>query len=178
MNHQPFKEWLLSDEPLTAEQSRVLSEHLQGCASCSQLETGWSEVQALIQRRPEAAPAPGFTDRWQARLAARHLKKQRQQVWIALGLILLAAILLAGYLFLQASSVLRSPSQLLLLWISQLTNLYGTLYELREYLRFLFRVMPIVPITSVILAVGVLSFLSVSWVATFKQLITTRRIIR
>ncbi len=37
MNHQPFENWLLDEEPLTAQQQRDLQNHLRDCTICSGL---------------------------------------------------------------------------------------------------------------------------------------------
>jgi anti-sigma factor RsiW len=178
MNHQPFKEWLLSEEPLSSEQTQALQDHLRSCESCRQLEAAWTDVDTLFQRLPETAPAPGFTNRWQERLAAQHLQKQRRQAWTALGATALVAVLLLTLLGIQVLSVLRSPSQLLLLWISQVTSLYSVLYALQGYVQVLFRVVPVVPITGAILALGIFSFLSVLWIVTYHQIVIVRRFSR
>jgi hypothetical protein len=175
MNHQPFKEWLLSEEPLSPEQTRALQDHQQSCESCRQLEAAWTDVNDLFQRLPQAAPASGFTSRWQERLAAQQLQKQRRQAWIGLGVTALGAMSLLILLGIQISSIMRSPSQLVLLWISQVTSLYSVLYALQGFVEVLFRVVPVVPITGVILAIGIFSFLSVLWIVTYHQLVIARR---
>jgi hypothetical protein len=49
MNHQPFRDWLLSEEKLSIDQTQALKDHLHSCESCSQIEAAWLEVdQRLI----------------------------------------------------------------------------------------------------------------------------------
>ena len=38
MNHQPFRDWLLSDEQLSTEQTQALQDHLSSCETCSQMD--------------------------------------------------------------------------------------------------------------------------------------------
>lgn len=77
MKHQPFDEWLLNETPLTPEQKRELDLHVRSCIHCSALlETG-----AALRSVKMAAPAPGFTARFQARLAERRLAERRRRLW-------------------------------------------------------------------------------------------------
>ena len=77
MNHSPFEEWLLNNSPVSPEQQRDLDLHLRTCAYCSALvETG-----KMLGTAKMATPAPGFTARFQARLAERKAAERRQKLW-------------------------------------------------------------------------------------------------
>lgn len=104
MNHQPFEEWLLSDEtPLTAEQKRELDLHVRSCVSCSALlETGM-----VLRSVKMVAPADGFTVRFQARLAKRRLADHRRRIW---GAILFLVGGLSFLLWLAGPAILRFVS--------------------------------------------------------------------
>lgn len=39
MNHEPYEDWLLSGEELTADQQQSLDEHLAACPECAGLST-------------------------------------------------------------------------------------------------------------------------------------------
>jgi hypothetical protein len=76
MNHQPFEDWLLNDKPTTPEQKRELDMHLRTCAYCAALvETGLA-----LKSVKKAFPQPGFTNRFQVRLAERKLAEQRRRL--------------------------------------------------------------------------------------------------
>jgi hypothetical protein len=77
MNHQPFEDWLLNDMPITTEQKRELDLHLRTCSYCSALvETG-----IALKTVKKASPRPGFTNRFQVRLAERKLAERRRRIW-------------------------------------------------------------------------------------------------
>jgi hypothetical protein len=73
MNHRPFEDWLLEDQPLTPEQKRDLQSHLRICTACSAI----AESNLALHSTRVASPAPGFRDRFQTRLAQR----RREQRW-------------------------------------------------------------------------------------------------
>jgi anti-sigma factor RsiW len=90
MNHQPFEEWLLSEEPLDETQAQALQAHLDQCQECAPLAQAWKSVRYELSQAPEAAPALGFTQRWQTRQAQRRFERQRRLAWLGTGLNLLA----------------------------------------------------------------------------------------
>jgi hypothetical protein len=178
MNHLPFKEWLLSEEPLTQEQDQAFQEHLRGCAECRQAQSSWGEIHNLIQRTPQMAPAAGFTDRWQTRLAAQRAKRQQTQLWLALGGSVILALTLILLLSTQLSSLLPSPSRFLFMCLVQLASLFVFFSSIQDYVMFFFKSFPLIPLIGLVLTVGFVSVLGVLWLATYRQLIVVRRIIK
>ncbi len=65
MSHDPYDEWLLTDEELTEEQRQELDAHLETCEECRQIASAWQAVETRLLSVPEAVPDPGFTQRWQ-----------------------------------------------------------------------------------------------------------------
>ncbi|HEY5903641.1 MAG TPA: hypothetical protein VIU39_13890 [Anaerolineales bacterium] len=112
MNHQPFETWLLEEQRLSLEDKRELDAHLRECTRCTSLaETGLALHSARM-----AAPAPGFTVRFQQRLEAHRLAERRRRFF---GVILFAVsgLGLAGWLAAPlAAQIAASPLQ----WISLL----------------------------------------------------------
>jgi hypothetical protein len=105
MNHQPFEDWLLDDEPLTIQQELELQIHLRGCTACAAMAD--SNLALHSVRRLE--PAPGFTDRFAARLAGWRKAQLRRQ---AFGTIVLVVASLASLYALVGPAILdaaRSP---------------------------------------------------------------------
>ncbi|OGO75785.1 MAG: hypothetical protein A3K45_08760 [Chloroflexi bacterium RIFOXYC12_FULL_59_14] len=84
MNHRPFEDWLLDEQPLTPEQTRELQIHLQDCAHCAALD----EVNLELRSVKMAAPAAGFAARFQKRLAGQRLHERRNRL---VGVLILAA---------------------------------------------------------------------------------------
>jgi hypothetical protein len=113
MNHQPFENWLLDDDRLTAQQERELQIHLRSCTTCSAIAAS----NLALHAGSLAAPVKGFDERFKFRLRRwRQLQVRRQ----AFGSVLLA---LAGLLALYALAgpatlgALRSPGA----WLTQLS---------------------------------------------------------
>ncbi len=97
MSHQPYETWLLSEEDLDEEQQKALRTHLEGCQQCIQLSHSWSQVQSLINSSSEPEPTPGFSRRWENRLAIRRQQQQQRKMWfLTLGLFGIASIIFLG----------------------------------------------------------------------------------
>jgi hypothetical protein len=121
MNHQPFENWLFSEEPLPAEDERQLRDHLTGCDQCSGLENAWMDVERLFADVTEIEPAPGFTNRWQATLEANHAvekaKRQRWQSLIFLVVIANFAAMALALVGLQLFNTYGSMTEWIMSWI-------------------------------------------------------------
>ena len=138
MNHRPFEDWLLDDQPLTPEQKRDLRSHLRACDSCAAV----AEANLALRSAHLVSPAPGFSTRWEERLVAAR-RSQRKRVLIGSlvfslgGLFLLA--LLAGPILL---SLIGSPAE----WISMLVRTvllsYTLVIAIVEAGSVIFRVLP------------------------------------
>ena len=175
MNHLPFKEWLLSEEPLTGDQALAFRDHLRDCAECQQAQASWDEVQGLFQRSPQVEPRVGFTARYQERVAARRARRQRIHLGLTLlagGLLLLVIVLLLGT---QLAVLFQSPTRFLTICLAQLASLFVLFSSLQDYLVVLLKSFPVLPLLGLTLAVGFISFLGVLWVTTYQQVVIARR---
>jgi hypothetical protein len=138
MDHQPFEEWLLTEETLTPQQKRQLTAHLQSCRSCSAL----AEVDLAFRSVRQVEPAAGFVDRFQVRLVERKQALRRRN---ALGFILLALSvvgLLAALVWPVLRVAVESPVDLLTSWLSALFGFWASLQALLHAGSVLFRVAP------------------------------------
>jgi anti-sigma factor RsiW len=166
MNHQPFEDWLLSDEALDPEQETNLRQHLTGCPKCTTLSQALQSVEQEMKRAPQVSPTPGFTGRWQARLAEKRAQKQRRLVWWAIGFNLSAAlgIFLALYWNRLASF---SFSKMLALALYSITLLFARIGSAQVLLKLFFEeVNPIFPIAFIAVVATGLSVLSLIWIVT------------
>jgi hypothetical protein len=110
MNHRPFEDWLLDDQPLNEQEQRELQAHLHACTSC----TAIAEANLALRSTRWVSPTAGFARRFSGRLARWKTRQRRYQVLGTLVLVLggLAAMyLFAGPLVRQA---LQSPAD----WIT------------------------------------------------------------
>lgn len=122
MNHQPFESWILDPSSLPVQDQHLLENHLASCASCRQLKDGWQGAMVEIRSAGTVSPAPGFTRRYQASLAARRERDQRQQALRFFTILAISAVAVLAGLFTYllifttpsdwVSTVLRSASEL------------------------------------------------------------------
>lgn len=122
MNHRPFEDWLANDQPLTLEQKRDLQTHLQACDHCSAL----AEVNLELRSVKMAAPAAGFTKRFQARLAAQRVIERRNRLVGVLILTVGGLALLGWYASPFAIPFLASPAG----WIASIVNFLLSLVDM------------------------------------------------
>ena len=121
MSHQPFEDWILDPVTISPEERRALREHLEGCQQCQRMERKWQAVHQQLRAPWLAAPAPGFTHRWQASLAERREREQRKQAWKIFGFLMGGAVfillLLAGYIIATSS-----PAE----WLVGVVNVFSS----------------------------------------------------
>ena len=113
MNHQPFENWLLDDEPLSIPQQRELQIHLRTCTTC----TAIADSNLALHTSRTISPAPGFTDRFRPRLAEWRKEQLRRQALGTIVLVLAGLVTLyslAGPAMLEA---VRSPAE----WLRGIT---------------------------------------------------------
>lgn len=86
MNHKPYLDWMQAafDGSLAPEQRSQLEGHLVDCGECQSVWDALIEVDRLFKTEPMAAPRPGFTGRFKARLEQR--RSRPKAVWGALAL--------------------------------------------------------------------------------------------
>ena len=90
MNHRPFEDWLLNDQPLTPTEKRDLDTHIRTCKYCAAL----AETGLVLRSVRMVSPQPGFTSRFQKCLAAQRIADRRR--FCGLSVFLLGG---AGLLF-------------------------------------------------------------------------------
>lgn len=106
MSHPPFDTWLLSDEPLDDEQRQMLDAHLEECEACNTLAHALTQVEETFTQHPSPIPAPGFTQRWQARFVIDRQERQHRRMWFfTVGLFCLAGLIVQALFFLNVGNV-------------------------------------------------------------------------
>ena len=178
MNHQPYKNWLLSEETLTPEQTQSLQAHLSTCETCRQVQSSWGDVQRLFVSSPQIGPAEGFAQRWKTRLAAEKIKKQRRNAWIFFGVTASTALLLLTMLCLQTVMAFQSPAQFYLFWISRVASVLTLVETMEGILLFAIQVVPQVSFVQIFFFTGFVSLVSVLWFVAFQKLSYSRRIMQ
>lgn len=116
MNHQPFEDWLLNDEHLTAGEEWELKLHVRGCAHCAKL----AHANRVLRSAPMSTPPASFMLHFQQKLAA---ERRAQLIRNILGLTLIlvvgiGVILVLAPAYLADTSL--SPTQLAVTWSTRL----------------------------------------------------------
>jgi len=150
MNHQPFENWLLSEDPLPPENKRELDAHLQTCDQCRDLQEACFGVATLFQDVLELEPAPGFVERWSDRLAIeKRLDQSVRHRWQSIIMLILIVNVIGGLVFLLGSQFLTTfdtPMALLLSGIYRLTSMVTIVNTVQNIFITLFRtIISVVP---------------------------------
>ncbi|HEY3345552.1 MAG TPA: zf-HC2 domain-containing protein [Anaerolineaceae bacterium] len=143
MNHEPYEEWLLSGEELTADQQQSLDEHLANCPECVTISTAWEGVHQAMRFAPEVEPEPGFTTRWQTNLAKRRAAAARRSTWIALLVCVGGLLLTLIGLAMPEIQGIPSPIQLLSGTIFSLAEILVTVQDMGAWVLSFLRGVPI-----------------------------------
>jgi hypothetical protein len=114
MNHRPFEDWLLDDQPLTIQQERELVMHLHACPSCSAIANSNLALHSIRW----VAPPPGFTDRFTVRLNNWQRAQRGQQIMGTLVLVISGLLLIYRLAIPVILDALQSPAT----WIATATN--------------------------------------------------------
>ena len=176
MNHQPFREWLLLDEHLTSEQAMALADHLSSCEACTQLESAWKEAELVIRRNPQVEPLPGFTTRWQTHLQTYQARQQARKGWLGIAATGLLAAILVFIVFAQVWSLVQSPGQYLAFWLDRLIGILSIFYALQNLVSSYSWPIPIYTYIGMFFLLGLISFLSVLWLAAYRKISLSRRV--
>jgi anti-sigma factor RsiW len=111
MSHPRFEDWIFSRASLSGEQQQALEVHLAGCPACAQLHAAMNAAEDALAHSPFVEPAPGFLNRWQAKLARERAARGARQVYLALGLVGAAILGMTGLLGLSGWELISSPAQ-------------------------------------------------------------------
>jgi hypothetical protein len=175
MNHQPFREWLVSEEQLSVEQTQALQDHLRACESCNQIESAWNELEVVIQKSPQFEPASGFTHRWQVHLDEYQAHRQEQRGWLTISVTSLIVTGLLVLLIIQLWSLVQAPGPYLAVWLNRLIDVVSIYFTLQNIASSYSWNIPIYTFIGMFFVVGMISFMSVLWLATYRKFSMARR---
>jgi hypothetical protein len=124
--HHPYIDWILSDDPLSADADRKMRAHLALCPSCRSVADRWQSVREMIRSAEMQNPTAGFTGRWRAMAGERSRSVEPRQAWIFLTAAGLGSMMMAALLALQTSAQGLSLSGV---FTRQVTMAVGTLSD-------------------------------------------------
>ncbi len=177
-NHLLIEDWLFNQSSLTPEAADALRTHLETCDACRRVSVAWQEVETQLRLSPMLSPEPGFAQRWEARLIADRVMRQRKQTTAALFVsAALILALLAGFAWLSLP-VLQNPLPYLLILAYRLTSACYDIAELSGMLGTMVRaVVNLVPATLWVALAVTAGSLIVLWAATYRKLSSMWRVI-
>jgi len=175
MNHHPFREWLVAEDELSSEQDQALKQHLLDCESCRELQTSWKELQVEIKRAVEVPPAAGFVMRWQANLVMYQQVQQKRRGWVTIGVTAMLVISLLVLLMVQVWSLIHAPDAFLAAWFDRLVAVLSIFYSIQNLVHSFSLPGPVYTLAGMVLLFGIVSFMSVLWLATYRKISMARR---
>jgi hypothetical protein len=138
MNHRPFEDWLLDDQPLTPQQARELQTHLRDCVSCAAI----AETNLALHATRRIGPAVGFADRFQARLGRRRREQRWRQVIGTLVLVIGGLGLLYWLAGPTLVEIVRSPAAWITAGVGYFLFILTSFEVVTEATAILLRVLP------------------------------------
>ncbi len=109
MKSRQLDHWPMDERDLTAAERSRLEQELKDSPQLQKELSAWQSIEASFQEAPMVSPEPGFTRRWQTRLAARREHRSQRQVNWLLGLLMMGII--SALIFIGLDT-LSSPAQL------------------------------------------------------------------
>ena len=166
MNHRPFEDWLLAEEPLTAEQKADLQDHLKTCSSCLAL----AEVNMALKSKRLAAPAPGFSTRFQSRLVTRR-SVQRRRNFAGIVILVVGALGMLAWLFYPYLQwAYQSPMATFIAWITTVSLIFTSLLAYGQAGSVILRVASnFVPVYLWVVVFALTGLLGLLWVVSIRK---------
>lgn len=130
MEHQPFENWILSGDSLTASQSAELASHLVFCQHCQFTQEAIMGIENLLTSATIESPYPGFTNRFRYLATSRKEEAKRLQSYFFLGGILAATVLVSSGYF-TILMLTQSPANLI---SNLMTNTISLAFGIDEFL--------------------------------------------
>lgn len=178
MNHRPFEDWIFSEEPLSPVERADLEAHLQACAACQKLSTNWQEVSGALHTAPMLSPAPGFSSRWQERLATDRTRHQRRLTVLMLVANLGGAWLLFLLLGVTLFPLVVSPTPVVLAGAYRLAAFVASLELALDFVvTFLGTLLGVLPASLWVAVCVMVGALFALWIITFERLSSRRRVL-
>jgi len=135
MDHQPFKTWIILDARLDNSRTEKLQAHLADCQECQQLRAAQRQLGKAFRISTSPEPAPGFSQRWTARVEEREKKARSRLTWILLSGVLISLFSVLTVAGLQLRSQLPSLSEVVLVAVHQTARwiyYFNHLWDLAE----------------------------------------------
>jgi hypothetical protein len=168
MNHRPFEDWLLDDQPLTPQQARDLHAHLRSCTYCASI----AESNLALHTARMIAPAAGFTDRFKIRLVDWRRQQRWQQMAGTLVLVFGGLVLLYWLAGPVIQEAVRSPAAWITAAAGYLVFLLTSFRVLSEVSAILLHDLPsFIPPVGWLVVFLIGSGLGLTWIYALRRLV-------
>jgi hypothetical protein len=166
MNHRPFEDWLLAEDPLTSDQKADLQDHLKTCTSCQAM----AEVNLVLRTKKVVAPAPGFTNRFQSKLVFRRSAQRRRNLAGILILVISALAIIVALFFPYVAWVVNSPLEVFVTWVTTLSLIVSSLLAYGKAGSVMLRVASgFIPIYLWVAVFAITGLAGLLWVASIRK---------
>lgn len=173
MSHQPFETWIFAGEPLGRDEQQALHTHLDGCGQCRALADAWQQVQPLMLHAQPVAPAPGFSLRFEARLARERRQIELRQSWFIFLLSLTGAAIFLTLLVGLVVLSFESPVDWFLAVMTRLATLLTYAGAMQDIAASLTNAVPVVWWLA---GLSLFALLSSVWIFSLQRLSLARRV--
>jgi hypothetical protein len=125
MKHQPYENWIFTQEDLDMDQAKELRVHLKLCERCNALASALTDVETQFASDSLISPASGFTSRWRERLEKRKQVSHRRQTSILFGGLSVGALILFIPLLIRWFLTALSPGDLISGFVQDFVNWFA-----------------------------------------------------
>jgi len=181
MKHQPFENWIFSDQPLDPTDQQALDDHLKSCESCQGLQSSWNRIRGEFTASPMIKPTAGFTKRWELHLEEQRRQIRHRQSFVFLGFNIGAVVMIVLLMALLSTPMLRAPN--LVFWASiyrllPIAQVWDILQDLSIALIILFEgSWSVLSLLWFFPILGSIFALSVFWFTSLRRLTSIRKVI-
>lgn len=148
MEHQPFENWILSGDKLSASQTSELSDHLSICSHCASIKEGIASVEELFHSATFESPSPGFAQRFKLMAAQREEEARRLQSYFFLGWTMVVTVIVS-LAYLTTLFLTKSPTEVI---SGLMTSTINAVFQLDTMLQLIKTWLQIIPLP-IILAI-------------------------
>jgi hypothetical protein len=170
MSHQPFEDWLFSNEPLEPQQKQALQDHIEECEPCQALKSALYKVEKVFEASPLPEPVPGFTQRWYENLSVARGQEQSRHTWrMVLVFFSAATVIIIALTLLNMNSI--NWAYQLSQFIANFSLFAGKVNRFWRLFQSLANAFPVIIPITVILGIGLASLTTVLFITWFSSLI-------
>ena len=170
MSHQPFEDWLFSDEQLNNQQKENMQAHLMQCEQCQSVANALNHVNTTFKNSSNPEPSQGFTQRWFEKLSITREQQKIKRTWIIiLGFFSTATIISVAITAINLNSI--NWAYQLSQFIASFSLFAGKINQIWRLGQRIANGFPLIIPIMIVLSLGLFSFVSALFVASISSII-------